>query len=97
MPAATTMSAISAFSVSRRRARSSTRSRSAAPATRTARIGEITGTGFAPEEIVDAVETIVDRYLEIRTDKEENFLAAYRRVGAAPFKEALYSEAANAA
>jgi len=60
-------------------------------------IGDITGRGFSSEEIVDAVETIVDRYLEIRTDKEENFLATYRRVGAAPFKDALYSEAANVA
>ncbi|MEK1891126.1 MAG: nitrite/sulfite reductase [Phyllobacterium sp.] len=60
-------------------------------------IGDITGRGFSSEEIVDAVETIVDRYLEIRADKEETFLAAYRRVGAAPFKDALYSEAANAA
>jgi len=60
-------------------------------------IGDITGRGFSSEEIVDAIETIVDRYLEVRTDKEETFLAAYRRLGAAPFKEALYSEAANAA
>ncbi|MBB3147695.1 sulfite reductase (NADPH) hemoprotein beta-component [Phyllobacterium trifolii] len=60
-------------------------------------IGDITGRGFSSEEIVDAIETIVDRYLEIRTDKEETFLATYRRVGAAPFKDALYSEVANAA
>jgi sulfite reductase (NADPH) hemoprotein beta-component len=60
-------------------------------------IGDITGRGFSSEEIVDAIETIVDRYLEIRTDKEETFLATYRRVGAAPFKDALYSEIANAA
>ena len=60
-------------------------------------IGDITGRGFSSEEIVDAVETIVDRYLEIRTDKEETFLATYRRVGAAPFKEALYGGVANAA
>ena len=60
-------------------------------------IGDITGRGFSSEEIVDAIETIVDRYLEVRTDKEETFLAAYRRLGAAPFKEALYGEAANAA
>jgi sulfite reductase (NADPH) hemoprotein beta-component len=60
-------------------------------------IGDITGRGFSSEEIVDAIETIVDRYLEIRTDKEETFLATYRRVGAAPFKDALYGEVANAA
>jgi sulfite reductase (NADPH) hemoprotein beta-component len=60
-------------------------------------IGDITGRGFSSEEIVDAVETIVDRYLQVRTDKEENFLATYRRLGAAPFKDALYNENANAA
>lgn len=60
-------------------------------------IGDITGRGFSSEEIVDAVETIVDRYLLVRTDKEENFLATYRRLGAAPFKDALYNETANAA
>ncbi|MGH6861654.1 MAG: nitrite/sulfite reductase, partial [Phyllobacterium sp.] len=60
-------------------------------------IGDITGRGFSSEEIVDAIETIVDRYLEVRTDKEETFLATYRRVGAAPFKDALYNETANAA
>ncbi|MCO4317190.1 nitrite/sulfite reductase [Phyllobacterium sp. 21LDTY02-6] len=60
-------------------------------------IGDITGRGFSSEEIVDAVETIVDRYLEIRADKEESFLATYRRLGAAPFKNALYGETANAA
>lgn len=60
-------------------------------------IGDITGRGFSSEEIVDAVETIVDRYLQVRTDKEENFLATYRRLGAAPFKDALYNETANAA
>ncbi|MHC1547226.1 nitrite/sulfite reductase [Phyllobacterium sp. K27] len=60
-------------------------------------IGDITGRGFSSEEIVDAVETIVDRYLQVRTDKEESFLATYRRLGAAPFKDALYNETANAA
>ena len=60
-------------------------------------IGEIVGRGFAPEEITDAIEKIVDTYLKIRTDKSEKFLDAYRRVGAAPFKEALYASEAKAA
>ncbi|KFB08405.1 nitrite/sulfite reductase [Nitratireductor basaltis] len=60
-------------------------------------IGEIIGRGFGPDEIVDAVETLVDTYLGLRTGKEETFLAAYRRVGAAPFKEALYGREAKAA
>jgi sulfite reductase (NADPH) hemoprotein beta-component len=53
-------------------------------------IGEVVGPGFTSEEVVDAIETVVDTYLKIRTGKEEDFLAAYRRVGMAPFKEALY-------
>ena len=53
-------------------------------------IGEIVGRGFSYEEVVDAVETVVDTYLNIRNGEEEDFLQAYRRVGEAPFKEALY-------
>ncbi len=56
----------------------------------TASIGEIVGRGFSTEEIVDAVETVVDTYLGQRADPGETFLAFYRRVGQAPFKEALY-------
>ena len=60
-------------------------------------IGEIVGRGFAPDEITDAVETIVDTYLGLRHDREETFLEAYRRVGIGPFKEALYGGEAKAA
>jgi sulfite reductase (NADPH) hemoprotein beta-component len=62
-----------------------------------ASLGEIVGRGFGPDEIVDAVETIVDTYLAIRSDRSETFLAAYRRVGPAPFREALYGREARAA
>ena len=47
-------------------------------------IGDIIGRGFRAEEIVDAVETIVDTYLARREAPEETFLAAYRRLGQAP-------------
>ncbi|WP_159586998.1 nitrite/sulfite reductase [Chelativorans xinjiangense] len=60
-------------------------------------IGEIVGRGFGPDEIVDAVDTIVETYLAHRQDKNEPFLAAYRRLGSAPFKEALYGREAKAA
>ncbi|KQS72810.1 sulfite reductase [Rhizobium sp. Leaf371] len=56
----------------------------------TTSIGEIIGRGFEPEKVTDAVETIVDTYLGLRLSKEETFLAAYRRVGPQPFKDALY-------
>jgi sulfite reductase (NADPH) hemoprotein beta-component len=62
-----------------------------------ASLGDIVGRGFGPDEIVDAVETIVDTYLAIRTDKSETFLQAYRRIGPAPFREALYGREAKAA
>jgi sulfite reductase (NADPH) hemoprotein beta-component len=62
-----------------------------------ASIGEIIGRGFEPERITDAVETIVDTYLESRTSAEETFLECYRRIGAGPFKTALYGGAAEAA
>ncbi|MEI5682287.1 MULTISPECIES: nitrite/sulfite reductase [unclassified Mesorhizobium] len=60
-------------------------------------IGEIVGRGFGPEEITDAIETVVDTYLRIRNDRTEKFIDAYRRVGAAPFKEALYGSEAKVA
>ena len=49
------------------------------------------------EEITDAVETIVDTYLAKRENRDETFLEAYRRLGPAPFKEALYGHEAKAA
>ncbi len=57
-----------------------------------ASIGTILGPGFAGHEVADAIGKIVDTYLALRQPDEE-FLAAYRRVGAKPFKEALYAAA----
>lgn len=56
-------------------------------------IGEIVGKGFSGDEIVDAIEKIVETYLIRRTGPDETFLAAYRRLGLEPFKEALYEAA----
>ncbi len=60
-------------------------------------IGDIIGRGFGPDEITDAIETVVETYLAHRRDAGENFLAAYRRLGQAPFKEALYGTVEKAA
>ncbi|PKA39666.1 nitrite/sulfite reductase [Rhizobium sullae] len=60
-------------------------------------IGEIIGRGFEPDKVTDAIETIVDTYLGLRQAPSETFLAAYRRVGPQPFKDALYGAAAEAA
>lgn len=57
-------------------------------------IGEIVGRGFGPDQITDAIETVVETYLAHRSDRDEIFLDAYRRLGPAPFKEALYGSAA---
>jgi sulfite reductase (NADPH) hemoprotein beta-component len=56
-------------------------------------LGEVLGPGFSSETVVDAIETIVDTYLKVRKNRDEDFLAAYQRVGVAPFKEAVYEHA----
>ena len=62
-----------------------------------ASIGQITGRGFEPDQITDAIETIVDTYLAHRSDADETFIECYRRLGAEPFKSALYGDEAKAA
>jgi sulfite reductase (NADPH) hemoprotein beta-component len=62
-------------------------------ATWDAAIGTRTGPGFAYDEIVPAVERIVQAYLALREDRQETFLQTYRRVGMEPFKAALYPDA----
>jgi sulfite reductase (NADPH) hemoprotein beta-component len=57
-----------------------------------ASIGTIIGPGFRAEAVPEAIDTIVDTYLANRTDGE-TFLDTWRRVGAQPFKEALYGAA----
>ena len=59
-------------------------------ATETASLGAIIGPAFSGDEVADAVETLVGRYLELRQDGER-FLDTYRRVGLEPFKEGLYA------
>ena len=52
-------------------------------------VGEIVGPAFTEDKIADAIETIVETYLSVRTDGER-FLDTYRRIGKEPFKEKLY-------
>jgi len=59
----------------------------------TASVGALVGPGFSGDEIVGAVETVVDTYLKLREGPEESFLVAVRRLGQKPFKEALYGAA----
>ena len=60
--------------------------------TQDAAIGDRTGPGFSYEDIIGAIDKIIHHYLEARQDVGETFLAYYRRVGMAPFKEALYDD-----
>ena len=62
-------------------------------------IGTRAGPGFAYDQIVPAVERLIYAYLDLRAAPDETFLQTYRRIGMAPFKQALYlaEETANAA
>ena len=56
-----------------------------------ASLGDITGRAFTEDTIVDAIETLVTSYIDMRQD-DERFIDTYRRVGMRPFKERLYAE-----
>ncbi len=55
-----------------------------------ASIGAILGPAFGEHEIVDAVEGVIDVYLEKR-ESHERFLDTVRRVGLQPFKDRVYA------
>ena len=56
-----------------------------------AEIGRIVGPAFSYDDVPGAVETVVETYLQQREDNDESFVDAYARLGATPFKEALYT------
>ncbi len=56
-----------------------------------ASIGDIMGPGFGEHEIADAVERVVNVYLDER-QKDERFLDTYRRIGMEKFKAAAYEK-----
>jgi len=62
-------------------------------ATENAALGRIIGPGFAAEDVPTAIEKLVDTYIDRRQSPGESFIEAYRRLGDAPFKEALYGAA----
>ncbi|MFN7002389.1 MAG: nitrite/sulfite reductase [Roseinatronobacter sp.] len=59
-------------------------------ATETAALGERAGPGFAYDQIVPAIGRVIDAYLDLRDDTQEEFIDVFRRLGAQPFKDALY-------
>jgi sulfite reductase (NADPH) hemoprotein beta-component len=52
-------------------------------------LARIPGPGFSEDGVVDAIERVTDRYLQVR-EGGERFLDTYRRVGFETFKEAIY-------
>ena len=56
-----------------------------------ARLGELVGPAIPYEEVAETIERIAGRYLELRRDPEELFIDTVKRLGTAPFKEALHA------
>jgi sulfite reductase (NADPH) hemoprotein beta-component len=59
-----------------------------------AAIGDKVGPGFAYDQVVPAIERLLRAYLDLRVGRSETFIDAFRRLGPAPFKAALYPEEA---
>ena len=55
-----------------------------------ASLGDRLGPALPQADVPAAIESIVEAYLDLRTEGER-FLDTYRRVGMAPFKEAVYA------
>jgi sulfite reductase (NADPH) hemoprotein beta-component len=61
--------------------------------TENAAVGKILGPGFEADQVPGVIEKLVDTYIAHRQGPNEPFIAAVRRLGDAPFKEALYGNA----
>ncbi|HEY2052039.1 MAG TPA: nitrite/sulfite reductase, partial [Caulobacteraceae bacterium] len=60
-----------------------------------ASLGDVLGPAVSYAEVAPAIDRIVGAFREQRQDGER-FLDTYRRVGLAPFKEAVYAPADQA-
>ena len=56
-----------------------------------ASLAKILGPGFDENGIIAAVDKLIAHYKLVRTGPSERFLDTYRRLGPAPFKEAVYA------
>jgi sulfite reductase (NADPH) hemoprotein beta-component len=65
-------------------------------ASETTALGELIGPGIAADEVPDAIERLVGVYLDHRL-QGESFIAAVRRLGLAPFRQAFAREVSHAA
>lgn len=54
-----------------------------------AKLGQLIGPAVPYDDVVDTIERIVGRYLELRERPDELFIDTIKRLGVAPFKEAL--------
>lgn len=57
-----------------------------------ASLGDRTGPSVSRADIANAVQNLIETYLDVRTSEDESFLACYRRVGMVPFKTRLYAK-----
>ena len=57
-----------------------------------AAIGRIIGPAFAKDQVIPALESLLDVYVKNRDSDSERFVDTYRRIGAAPFKERVYAD-----
>ena len=57
-----------------------------------AAVGEILGPGFAAEDVPGAIDTLVNRYIQLRHGADETLLEVVNRAGLEPFREALYAD-----
>jgi sulfite reductase (NADPH) hemoprotein beta-component len=57
-----------------------------------AALGEKIGPAIARDKVVDAIERLIEVYLERRTSEDETFLQTIRRVGIAPFRKRVYAQ-----
>ena len=55
-----------------------------------AAIGQKMGRGFSFEELMPALDRLIDTYLAVRIDQSEAFVSTVERLGTIPFQEALY-------
>ncbi|MEP4434489.1 MAG: nitrite/sulfite reductase [Hyphomicrobiales bacterium] len=55
-------------------------------------VGERAGPGFSADELMGAIDRLINAYLDVRDEENEPFIDTYKRVGSAPFLAALYPE-----
>lgn len=58
-------------------------------------LGQRAGPGVDADQVVPALERVINVYLERRTSSDEPFLDTCQRVGTEPFKQAIYQQNAD--